>query len=105
MAKINVNKDLMKLENGEYAGTINKVLMCNSGKIMLKIALEDGTFFVSFHDEEKFGDYPFNHLFMAIDSDDIDDLIGLDVEFTIKNNKSKKTGAVFSNIKKIWIAE
>lgn len=39
MAKINVNKDLMKLENGEYAGTINKVLMCNSGKIMLKIAL------------------------------------------------------------------
>ena len=105
MAKIHVNKDLMKLENGEYAGTINKVLMCNSGKIMLKIALEGGTFFVSFHDEEKFGDYPFNHLFMAIDSDNIDDLVGLDVEFTIKNNKSKKTGAVFSNIKKIWIAE
>ena len=42
---------------------------------------------------------------MAIDSDDIDDLIGLDVEFIIKNNKSKKTGAVFSNIKKIWLAE
>lgn len=72
---------------------------------LVKIALEDGTFFVLFRDKEKFVDYPFNHLFMAIDSDDIDDLIGLDVEFIIKNNKSKKTGVVFSNIKKIWIAE
>lgn len=105
MAKIHVNKDVTTLANGDYVGTIDKAVLCNSGKVMLKIAIEDGTFFVSFHSADDFGKYPFNYLFMAVDSDELDDLAGLKIEFVIQNNQSKKTGATFSNIRKIKVIE
>jgi len=103
MAKINVNKDLTNLNNGTYTGKIAKAILCKSGKVMLKIELPDGTFFVSFYDAETFGQYPFNYLFMAIDSDELEDIVNLNVKFDIWNNKSRKTGAVFSNIRKIKV--
>ena len=105
MAKIKVCKDITSLEDGTYTGTIEKAVLCKSGKVMLKIALEDGKFFLSFHDEERFGSYPFNHLFFAVDSDELEDIEKLKVEFEILNNKSKKTGKVFSNIHRIKVIE
>ena len=42
---------------------------------------------------------------MAVDSDELDDLAGLKIEFVIQNNQSKKTGATFSNIRKIKVIE
>lgn len=103
MSKIKVNKDLTNLKNGSYTGKIVKAVLCKSGKVMLKIALPDDTFFVSFYDEETFGQYPFNYLFMAVDSDELEDIVDLKIEFDILNNTSKKTGAVFSNIRKIKV--
>lgn len=105
MAKINVRKDFTSIDNGEYTGIIDSAVLCNSGKVMLKIALENGIFFVSFHDEDKFGDYPFNRLFMAVDSDELEDIKGLHIRFTIQNNKSNKTDMVFCNIRKITVID
>lgn len=105
MSKIKVNKDLTTIDNGTYSGIIENAVLCKSGKVMLKIALGDGTFFVSFHDEGKFGRYPFNHLFMAVDSDELDDIKGLHVEFEILNNKSSSTGMTFSNIRRIKVVD
>ena len=105
MSKIKVNKDLTNLNNGSYTGKIVKAVLCKSGKVMLKIALPDDTFFVSFYDEVTFGQYPFNYLFMAVDSDELEDIVGLNVKFDILNNKSNKTGMMFSNIRKIKVTD
>ena len=103
MAKIQVNKDYTVLENGTYTGMIDKAVLCKSGKIMLKIALENGTYFVSFHDADRFGQYPFNQLFMAVDSDELEDIEELEIQFTVQNNQSKKSDMIFSNIRNIKV--
>ncbi len=105
MAKIQVNRDVTNLENGTYKGTIAECILCKNGNVMLKIKLDDERFFISFHDATRFGSYPFNHLFMTVDSDELESIKGLNVEFEILNNKSQKTNIVFSNIKKIRVID
>lgn len=105
MTKINVSKDYTNLENGDYTGTINKTVLCQNGKVMLKIKMEDDTFFVTFHTLNDMGRYPFNYLFMAVDSDNLEDIEGLKIQFRVENNKSKKNDLMFSNIRKIKVLE
>lgn len=105
MAKIIVNKDYTNLENGDYTGTVNRAVLCKSEKVMLKIEMEDGTFFVTFHTLNDIGRYPFNQLFMAVDSDNLEDIEGLKIQFRVENNKSKENDIMFSNIRKIKVLE
>lgn len=102
--KINVTNELFALENGRYTGTITSVYPLNKECMMIKIALESGDTFVTFRETRIFGEYPFSVLFKALDTDDTDTLVGQKVNFEIKNNKSKNTGKIFSNIRKISIA-
>lgn len=60
---------------------------------------------MSFHTEDQFGRYPFNQLYMAVDSDELEDIEGLKIQFQIVNNKSRKTDMTFSNIRKIKVID
>ncbi len=105
MAKITVITEVMQLENGIYKGRIDTAAVTRSGKVLMKIELEDGTVFVSFIDAKSIGKYPFNMLFMAVGSDELDDIVGLEVEFQVENNTSSKTGQIFTNIRKINVID
>ena len=105
MIKINVNKDLTHLDDGDYTGTVSVAKLCMNKKVMLKIEIEANVFFVTFHTLDEMGKYPFNQMFMAVDSDNLEDIEGLKIQFLVVNNKSRKDGAEFSNIRKIKIVE
>ena len=105
MVKINVNKDLTHLYDGEYTGTVILAKMCVNKKAMLKIEIEVDVFFVTFHTLDEMGKYPFNQMFMAVDSDNLEDIEGLKIQFLVVNNKSRKNGTEFLNIRKIKIVD
>lgn len=105
MTKINVNKDLTHLDDGEYTGTVILAKMCVNKKVMLKIEIDENTYFLTFRTLDEMGKYPFNQMFMAVDSDNLDDIEGLKIQFMVVNNKSKKDDTEFSNIRKIKIIE
>ena len=42
---------------------------------------------------------------MAVDSDNLEDIEGLKIQFRVENNKSKKNDIMFSNIRKIKVLE
>ncbi len=103
MAKIILKKETFTIEDGNYEGIITDIITCSTGKIMLKIELSDDSniVFMKSYTPEQLGKYPIAALFISIDSDDTDDLKDMKVSFEVKNEKSKKTGNNFCNIKKI----
>lgn len=103
MAKIVLKKETFTIEDGNYEGIITDVIICSTGKIMLKIKLSDNSniVFMKSYTPEQLGKYPMSALFISVDSDDTDDLKNMKVSFEIKNEKSKTTGNSFCNIKKI----
>ncbi len=107
---VNLTNDVIYLEDGTYTGTIQNVFEFYKGDnqcIGIEFALKDdkNTVFTKFYDEpaQKLGEYSWNTVFRAINSNDMADLVGHDVEFTVKNNT--KNGVTYSNIKKIKLIQ
>lgn len=103
---VNIANNVLYLDDDTYTGTIQNVFEFYKGDkqcIGIEFALNDdeNTVFTKFYDEpaQRLGEYPWNTIFRAINSNNTADLVGHDVEFIVKNNE--KNGATYSNIKKI----
>ena len=90
--------EVTNLENGTYAGRISSIEQYEHDKFWMRIELDDGVF-ITFVTMEKLKRYPFNQLFKSVASKRLGDLVGLNIQFDIRNNI--KDGIVFSNIIKI----
>ena len=92
--------ETFNLTDGDYSGKITNAFDYSEDKIMIKIALPDSKTFIAVTDYKHIEQYPFSQLLMESGAEYIDQLEGLDVVFTIKNNVSG-TGTPYSNIKRI----
>lgn len=101
--KMNLKRAVRTLEDGIYCGTITDINIYGDEyeKAFVKIEMKDGVAFHHYTRTEFLEDYPWVTLFDEKHTEDTDDLIGTDVEFTIRNNASKITNKVFSNIVEI----
>ena len=92
--------ETFNLDDGDYSGNIINAFNYTEDKIMLKIKLTDDRIFNVVTNEERINQYPYSQLIMESGAEYIDQLIGLDVDFAVKNNISN-TGLPFSNVKRI----
>lgn len=98
--KLSPVMETFNLTDGDYSGKITNAFDYSEDKIMIKIALPDSKTFIAVTDYKHIEQYPFSQLLMESGAEYIDQLEGLDVVFTIKNNVSC-TGTPYSNIKRI----
>ena len=99
----NISNEVINIEDGTYKGIISDVISYeNNNKVLMKIALNECDMtFIKFYYTDELGEYPWNTVFKALDSNDTDDLVDKSIKFEVVNHTSDKTGTVFSNIKKI----
>ena len=100
--KLSPSKDTFTLDDGSYAGTIAAAFAYNDEKIMLKIQLPDDRVFINVTDWDHINQYPYSQLLMESGAEYLEQLVGLNISFTIKNNTSA-SGMPFSNIKRITL--
>ena len=100
--KLSPSKDTFTIDDGSYAGTIVAAFSYNDEKIMIKIKLSDGTIFINVTNWEHINQYPYSQLIMESGAEYLEQLVGLNISFTIKNNTSA-SGMPFSNIKRITL--
>ena len=100
--KLSPSKDTFTLDDGSYAGTIAAAFAYNDEKIMLKIQLPDDRIFINVTNWEHINQYPYSQLIMESGAEYLEQLVGLNISFTIKNNTSA-SGMPFSNIKRITL--
>ena len=100
--KLSPSKETFTLDDGSYAGTIAAAFAYNDEKIMLKIQLPDDRIFINVTNWEHINQYPYSQLIMESGAEYLEQLVGLNISFTIKNNTSA-SGMPFSNIKRITL--
>ena len=98
--KLTPVKETFNLADGDYSGKITNAFDYSEDKIMIKIALPDSKTFIAVTNEKHINQYPYSQLVMQAGVEYLNQLVGLDVVFTIKNNVSG-TGTPYSNIKRI----
>lgn len=104
--KLFMKKEVTNLADGTYNGSISHIFpFIKDGTqrfgIVFDLDDDDKTEFTYFTTAENLVNYPWVLVLKALNTDDTDDLIGKNYEFTIKNNtKNDKT---FSNITKITV--
>lgn len=102
--KLNPTKETFSLKDGKYTGTIKDAFFYADDRAMLKFHLPNNTIFIVPSTVERLEEYPFSQLLSQVNAEYIEDLINLNVNFTIKNNKGKD-GETYSNIKRISLVE
>ena len=103
---IDILNETFHVEEGIYeAEIITFVGYDNDTKALVRFKLETDDILVKTYHKDDLGKYPWNNVFKELNTTDTDDLIGQMVEIEIKNNTSKSTNTVFSNIKRIHIIE
>ena len=104
--KLIAKESTFALDEGEYRGKITDAFwyktVDDKDRVMLVFELEDGTIFKNSVDGDWIEDYPFSKLISQANVEYIEDFIGLDVEFKIRNVAG--TEITFSNIKQISLA-
>ena len=100
--KLSPSKDTFTLGDGSYAGTIAAAFAYNDEKIMLKIQIPNDKTFINVTDWNHINQYPYSQLIMESGAEYLEQLVGLNISFTIKNNTSA-SGMPFSNIKRITL--
>ena len=98
--KLSPVKETFKLDSGSYTGKITHAFYYADEKIMLKIKLNGGGTFIAVTDEKHINKYPYSQLVMESSAEYVDQLVGLDVDFTVRNSDSG-IGTPYSNIRKI----
>lgn len=99
--KITLINETFFVDDGTYSAVITDLFEYADDKLCMKLELDDKTILVKFYNLKELGAYPWSDVFRALDSTDTDDLIGQNVEITVVNTTSKKTGKEFCNIKKV----
>ena len=97
------------LDDDWYSGVIDDIFFYGDktsgrSKVTLKIRLSESDIFVAFLSKERLAQYPFAQLYRYVDSKKLTSIIGLEIDFEIKNNTTRD-GTTFSNIKSIEIVE
>ena len=104
--KLTAKESTFTIDEGEYRGKITDAFwyktVDDKDRVMLVFELEDGTIFKNSVDGDWIEDYPFSKLISQANVEYIEDFIGLDVEFKIRNVAG--TEITFSNIKQISLA-
>jgi len=90
------------LEDGTYTGIISNAFLYKEGHVMIKIELEENKAFLLATSIEKLERYPYSQLLIQANVRNVKDLENLKVQFVIQNNS--KNGEIFSNVKKIYLA-
>ena len=109
--RISISNETLNVADGVYEATIASIICYDpdengdNKKALVKLDLSTGEVLVKNYATSELGEHPWSTLFKALNTEETDDLVGLDVEIEIKNNKSKTTGTVFSNIRKIKLIE
>ena len=105
--KLTAKESTFTIDEGEYRGKITDAFwyktVDDKDRVMLVFELEDGTIFKNSVDGDWIEDYPFSKLISQANVEYIEDFIGLDVEFKIRNVAG--TDLTFSNIKRISLAQ
>lgn len=105
--KLTAKESTFTIDEGEYRGKITDAFwyktVDDKDRVMLVFELEDGTIFKNSVDGDWIEDYPFSKLISQANVEYIEDFIGLDVEFKIRNVAG--TEVTFSNIKRISLAQ
>ena len=105
--KLTVKDYTYTLDEGEYKGTITDAFWFRTKedreRVMLFFELDDGTEFMYTVDDYWIERYPFSRLISQANVEYVEDFIGLNVKFTVRNREGETT--VFSNIKKINLDE
>ena len=105
--RISISNETLNVADGVYEATIASITGYDpdengdNKKALVKLNLSTGDVLIKNYKKTELEQYPWSTLFKALNTVETDDLVGLDVEIEIKNNKSKTTGTVFSNIRKI----
>jgi len=104
--KLTAKESTFTIDEGEYRGKITDAFwyktVDDKDRVMLVFELEDGTIFKNSVDGDWIEDYPFSKLISQANVEYIEDFIGLDVEFKIRNVAG--TEITFSNVKQISLA-
>ena len=105
--KLTAKESTFTIDEGEYRGKITDAFwyktVDDKDRVMLVFELEDGTIFKNSVDGDWIEDYPFSKLISQANVEYIEDFIGLDVEFKIRNVAG--TDLTFSNSKRISLAQ
>ncbi len=102
--KLKPVNETFNLDNGDYIGIITEAFFFTEEQIMIKIELSDNMVFLVVTTADRIERYPFSQILSQANVEYVEDLEGLKVSFTIKNNTAD-SGDVYSNIKKITLAE
>lgn len=102
--KLKPVNETFNLDDGNHTGVITEAFFFTDEQIMIKIELSDNTVFLVVTTVDRIERYPFSQLLSQANIEYVEDLEGLKVSFTIKNNTADN-GDVYSNIKKITLAE
>lgn len=98
--RIEICNEVLSVPNGTYSAEIIEVFEYTEERICMKLKIGKEVL-VKFFKGTELSSYPWSGVFRALDSTDTDDLMGRNVEITVANNTSKKTGKEFCNIKKV----
>ena len=105
--KIPISNETLNVADGVYEATIASITGYDpdengdNKKALVKLNLSTGEVLVKNYAANELGQYPWSTLFKAMNTDETDDLVGLNVEIKIENKKAPDSGTVFSNIRKI----
>lgn len=102
--KLNPVNESFSLDDGNYVGVITDAFFYTDENIMLKISLPGSRTFLTVTTADKIERHPYSQLLSQANAVYVEDLVGLKVEFVIKNNTAE-SGETYSNIKRISIAE
>lgn len=105
--KLTSKNSTFTLEEGDYQGIITQAFWfktnADKDRVMLIFELRDGTEFKTSVDGDWIEDYPFSKLISQANVEYVEDFVGLNVRFEIRNHEGDEV--VFSNIRKIALDE
>ena len=108
---VNISNETFNVADGTYTATILSVKEYQPddngkfSKVIMKLELNTGEILVKFYNRDDLEKLPWSSLFKALNTYDTDDLVDKTIELVVKNNTSKSSGTVFSNIKRVKLKE